>query len=74
MDKFNIQLDNHEIAVNQVAEDTFIVRLPEKTIHLERRQDNEGAVHWFEEGMDNETPTTSEVGVAIESWLLQQKA
>jgi hypothetical protein len=74
MGNFNIQLNDHEVAVNRVGEDMFIVRLPEKTIHLQRRQDNEGAAHWFEEGTDNETPVTSEVGVAIESWLLQQKS
>lgn len=71
MSTFQIQLQNHEIGVTRQDENTFIVRLPEKTIHLLRRQDNEGANHWFEEGKDNETTATSELGAAIESWLTQ---
>ncbi|MFY0256305.1 hypothetical protein ACDQ55_20385 [Chitinophaga sp. 30R24] len=69
MATFNIQLNQQEIAVSQASENIFIVRLPEKTIHLERRQDNEGASHWFEEGKDNETTQTSQIGLAIETKL-----
>jgi hypothetical protein len=71
MSTFQIQLNNSEIGVTRQDENVFIVRLPEKTIHLLKRQDNEGANHWFEEGKDNETTQTSELGAAIESWLAQ---
>lgn len=71
MSSFHIQLNNHEIGVVRQDEDVFIVRLPEKTIHLEKREDNEGANHWFEEGKDNETTQTSQIGTAIETWLAQ---
>lgn len=71
MSTFHIQLHGHEIGVTRQDENIFIVRLPEKTIHLLRKQDNEGANHWFEEGKDNETTQTSELGAAIESWLAQ---
>lgn len=71
MSTFQIQLNNHEIGVTRQDENVFIVRLPEKTVHLLRKQDNEGANHWFEEGKDNETSQTSEIGAAIDSWLAQ---
>lgn len=74
MSTFQIQLHSHEIGVNRQDENIFIVRLPEKTIHLRKRQDNEGANHWFEEGKDNETAQTSELGAAIESWLAQNNS
>jgi hypothetical protein len=70
MNTFQIQLQNHDIGVTRQDENTFIVRLPEKTIHLLKREDNEGANHWFEEGKDNETEQTSELGAAIENWLI----
>ncbi|MGO4294507.1 hypothetical protein [Chitinophaga sp. RAB17] len=72
MSTFHIQLHDHEIGVSRQDENVFIVRLPEKTIHLLRRQDNEGANHWFEEGKDNETSLTAELGAAIETWLAQE--
>jgi hypothetical protein len=74
MSTFHIQLDQHEISVTQQDENIFIVRLPEKTIHLEKRQDNEGANHWFEEGKDNETSQTEAIGLAIDTWLAQESA
>ncbi len=73
MSSFHIQLDQHEIGVTRQDENIFIVRLPEKTIHLEKRQDNEGANHWFEEGKDNETTQTAAIGLAIDTWLAQER-
>ena len=72
MNEFKIRVNGNEIGVVQLGEDTFRVRLPEKTIHLLRKEDDEGANHWFEEGMDNETSQLSELGTAIESYLLAQ--
>lgn len=72
MSTFHIQLDQQEIGVTRQDENIFIVRLPEKTIHLEKRQDNEGANHWFEEGKDNETTQTAAIGLAIDTWLAQE--
>lgn len=74
MDSFNIQLNNHETGVTRRDEDVFIVRLPEKTIYLEKRQDNEGANHWFEQGKDNETTLTANIGAAIETWLAKNNS
>ncbi|MGF6849052.1 hypothetical protein QFZ51_004287 [Chitinophaga sp. W3I9] len=74
MDTFNIQLDNHETGVTRHDEDVFIVRLPEKTIYVEKRQDNEGANHWFEQGKDNETSLTANIGAAIENWLAKHNS
>ncbi|MBO9731545.1 MAG: hypothetical protein J7623_23090 [Chitinophaga sp.] len=71
MSDFHIQLQGHDIGVTRQEENIFIVRLPEKTIHLRRKQDNEGASHWFEEGKDNETPQTEAIGTAITTWLAQ---
>lgn len=70
MSEFQVNVGGHEIGVTQSDEHTFIVRLPDKTIHLVRKQDNEGANHWFEEGKDNETPQLSDLGTAIEKHLL----
>ncbi|MEZ2443319.1 hypothetical protein AB6805_16460 [Chitinophaga sp. RCC_12] len=74
MDTFNIQLGNHETGVTRRDEDVFIVRLPEKTIYVEKRQDNEGANHWFEQGKDNETSLTANIGAAIENWLAKHNS
>lgn len=70
MSQFHVKIGGHEIGVTQVGENRFIVRLPEKTIHLLRKQDNEGASHWFEEGKDNEVSKLSEIGTAIEEYLM----
>lgn len=71
MSDFHIQLQGHDIGVTRQDENIFIVRLRDKTIHLHRKQDNEGASHWFEEGKDNETSQTEAIGVAIEAWQAQ---
>ncbi|RFS20197.1 hypothetical protein DVR12_21005 [Chitinophaga silvatica] len=70
MSQFTIDIDGNEIEVLQLETNTFRVRLPEKTIHLIKKEDDEGASHWFEEGKDNETPQLIEIGTAIETWLL----
>lgn len=74
MSTFHVEIDNHEISVRQEDENGFIVRIPEKTIHLQRRQDNEGANHWFEDGKDNETVLTANIGAAIENWLAHHRS
>lgn len=72
MRTFNIQYHSKETKVEQQEEALYIVQLPERTIHLRMRQDNEGANHWFEENHDNETPETKAIGQAIESYLAEE--
>ncbi|MBO9152071.1 hypothetical protein ACFOTA_07625 [Chitinophaga sp. GCM10012297] len=66
MNTFQISYSNMNVPVYREEEDLFVVTLPGKTLYLLRKEDNEGASHWFEEGSDNETPETKEIGIAIE--------
>lgn len=70
---FQIAIAGTNVKVEQESEDSFIVELPGGTLFLIRKQDNEGATHWFEEGADNETGFTKELGLAIESRLMKQE-
>ncbi len=70
---FHIAIAGTNVKVEQESEDSFIVELPGGTLFLIRKQDNEGAAHWFEEGADNETGFTKELGIAIESQLMKQE-
>ena len=72
MGNFLIAIAGNDVQVEQESEDNFIVQLPGGTLFLLRKQDNEGAVHWFEEGADNETEFTKELGMAIEDQLMKQ--
>lgn len=69
---FDITIAGNNVKVEQEADDSFIVELPGGTVFLIRKQDNEGATHWFEEGADNETDFTKELGIAIETELMKQ--
>ncbi|WP_343704706.1 hypothetical protein [Chitinophaga sp.] len=69
MGVFHISIAGNNIKVEQESEDSFVVELPGGTLFLIRKQDNEGASHWFEEGADNETGFTKELGIAIENEL-----
>ncbi|UYQ95346.1 hypothetical protein MKQ68_09575 [Chitinophaga horti] len=74
MSQFTISQHNETISVTQEAKDSFIVEMPDKTLYLIVRQDNEGANHWFEEGSDNETEETKSIGIAIETALAESGA
>ncbi|WP_295128942.1 hypothetical protein [uncultured Chitinophaga sp.] len=74
MSQLTITHHNASIPVTQESKDSFIVELPERTIYLIVRQDNEGANHWFEEGSDNETEETKSIGIAIETALAENQA
>ena len=74
MSQFTIKQNNDSIPVTQEAKDSFVVELPGRTIYLIVRQDNEGANHWFEEGSDNETEETKNLGNAIETALAENNA
>ncbi|CAL1519327.1 hypothetical protein [Chitinophaga sp. MM2321] len=69
MHDFHINYNNRQITVTPQGPDSFLVRLPDRNIELELREDNEGADHWFEKGSDNETAETAALGVAIEMVL-----
>ncbi|WP_119081035.1 hypothetical protein [Chitinophaga alhagiae] len=69
MGVFHISIAGSNVKVEQESENSFIVELPGGTLFLIRKQDNEGASHWFEEGADNETGFTKELGIAIENEL-----
>ncbi|RXK81788.1 hypothetical protein [Filimonas effusa] len=69
MNTFSISWQNQTIEVTQQDKKHFSVKLPQQTLQLELRQDNEGANHWFEAGTDNATETSAELGVAIEAAL-----
>lgn len=66
MNTFHIRYQSHDIPVTLEEENLFLVTLPWKMLYLVRKEDNEGATHWFEEGADNETAETKEIGTAIE--------
>lgn len=70
MNIFHIRYRNGDIQTEQQGNDTFTVHLDNRKLNLLRKQDNEGDNHWFEEGTDNETAETRELGVAIETYLL----
>jgi hypothetical protein len=69
MRTFHIQYQRKNLKVTEEEENHFSVVVPGRRLHLLLKQDNEGANHWFEEGKDKETVETSEVGLAIESYL-----
>lgn len=66
MNTFHIRYRSHDIPVSLEEDNLFLVSLPWKDLYLVRKEDNEGALHWFEEGADNETLETKEIGTAIE--------
>ncbi|MGX5816554.1 hypothetical protein ACWKWU_00065 [Chitinophaga lutea] len=67
MSTFTIRYAGKDIRVEQDSDNSFIVNLPDGLLFLIRKQDNEGASHWFEEGADNETDIVREIGITIES-------
>jgi hypothetical protein len=74
MNIFHIKYRNSDIQTEQQGNDDFTVHMDNRQVHLHRKQDNEGENHWFEEGADNETEETKELGVAIEAYLIKQQA
>lgn len=70
MSTLQITYNNTAVPVHREEEDVYMVALPGKTFYLLRKEDNEGASHWFEEGADNETPETIELGIAIEQAMM----
>ncbi|QHS58566.1 hypothetical protein [Chitinophaga agri] len=69
MSTFTIDHKDSQLTVEQSDKRRFKVALPGRTIVLFLKQDNEGANHWFEDGTDNETPETKEIGQAIDNYL-----
>ncbi len=69
MNTFTIDHDTKQVTVEQTGQRHFNVKLPGKTMVLVLKQDNEGANHWFEDGSDNETEETKEIGLAIDNYL-----
>ncbi|PSL44371.1 hypothetical protein CLV51_106237 [Chitinophaga niastensis] len=69
MGPFTITFEGNKLEVRVQSENVFIVRIPEKMIHIVRRQDNEGASHWFEDGKDNETEQIQSLGETIDTYL-----
>jgi hypothetical protein len=72
MNTFTIDHMNSQLTVEQEDKRRFKVQLPSKTIVLFLKQDNEGANHWFEDGTDNETPETKDIGMAIDNYLAKE--
>jgi len=72
MNTFTIDHNNSPLTIEQADKHRFKVDLPGKTLVLFLKQDNEGANHWFEDGTDNETPETKEIGMAIDNYLAKQ--
>lgn len=73
MRTFHISYHQHDVKVEQQDEELFTVHLPNLTMRLQLRQDNEGANHWFEENRDNETAETQGIGQAIETYLAKSR-
>lgn len=69
MNTFTIDHDNKQLRVERADKRRFKVEMPEKTITLFVKQDNEGANHWFEDGTDNETSEAKELGALIDNYL-----
>ncbi|MCW3464876.1 hypothetical protein [Chitinophaga nivalis] len=69
MGKFHIKLHHDNVTVERRSSHLFSVHLPEKVLHLQLKEDNEGASHWFEEGKDDETPENAAIGLVIETYL-----
>ncbi|HVI44642.1 MAG TPA: hypothetical protein VM802_07225 [Chitinophaga sp.] len=63
---YNIEYNHEVLPVEKMSEDHFAVYGHDGVLFLVCKEDNEGASHWFEEGKDNETQLTSELGVLIE--------
>ncbi|TWV94369.1 hypothetical protein [Chitinophaga pinensis] len=72
MNTFTIDHKNSPLTIEQADKHRFKVALPGRTLVLFLKQDNEGANHWFEDGTDNETPETKEIGIAIDNYLAKQ--
>lgn len=72
MDTFHIAYNNTNVKVEQESKDRFAIHLPGKRTVIVLKQDNEGANHWFEDGSDNETHESRQLGVAIEVHLAEK--
>ncbi|ASZ11834.1 hypothetical protein KTO58_15710 [Chitinophaga pendula] len=72
MDIFHIDYNNTTVKVEHASKDRFVIHLPGKRTEIILKQDNEGANHWFEDGSDNETPESHQLGVAIETYLAKK--
>jgi hypothetical protein len=73
MHTFEIQCFQEKLKVTEEPENCFSVELPPRKLHLQLKQDNEGANHWFEAGKDKETEEAYAVGLAIERYLNNKK-
>lgn len=74
MNTFPISYQDNTLEVTQRSKHHFSVRLPDRELELELKQDNEGANHWFEAGTDNASEESRNIGVAIETALSEQEA
>lgn len=72
MNIFKIDYNNDTVWVEQEDPANFTVHLVGGDVKLVLKQDNEGANHWFKAGTDNATEETSEIGVAIDTYLLEK--
>jgi hypothetical protein len=73
MHTFQVPYHQGTLTVIEDPENCFSVELPPRKIQLHLKQDNEGANHWFEAGLDKETEESYQVGLAIERYLNNKK-
>ena len=66
-----INYNGTSLDVDVISSDTFCVHLDRRDIHLQYRQDNEGADHWVDLDTNDETDESMKLGEALEP-LLQQ--
>jgi len=73
MHTFQVPYYQGTIKVTEDPENHFSVEFPPRKVQIQLIQDNEGANHWFEAGMDKETEESYTVGLAIERYLNNKK-
>jgi len=70
----------HELLIRVEQQDagdntyTFTVHLPDDILHIQGKQDNEGAYRWLDADTNQETPESKEIGELIDLYLVQQQS
>ena len=63
--QFSVDYNGQEITVVQTEKDVFLATIDGKEVTIIKRTDNEGGDHWFDEGGEQETAQTKEIGDLI---------
>ncbi len=64
-----ISLNGQSLNVDFITEDTFCIHFADRDIHLQYKQDNEGADHWIDLSTNDETEEAVALGELIKPFI-----